>query len=1411
VHTASFAPNPDALGIFAITPVSETADTANGQLGWTYTVNDAAANYLAVGQSVTETYAMTVDDQHGSTATQTVVITITGTNDVVSITSGPQTGAVVEDSVHQASGMVGFTDADLIDVHTASFAPNPGALGVFALNTISEAADTANGQLGWTYTLNDAAANYLATGQSVAETYAVTVDDQHGSTATQNVAVTITGTNDVVGITSGPQIGAVVEDSVHQTAGSILFSDADLIDVHTASFVPNPGALGIFALSTISEAADTANGQLGWTYTLNDAAANYLAAGQSVTETYAVTVDDQHGSTATQNVVITITGTNDVVSITSGPQAGTVVEDSIHQAIGTVGFSDTDLIDVHTASFVPNPGALGVFALSTVSEAADTANGQLGWTYTLNDAAANYLATGQSVTETYAVTVDDQHGSTATQNVVITITGTDDVVSITSGPQTGAVVENSVHQAAGSIIFSDADLIDVHTASFAPNPGALGTFALSAISEAADTANGQLGWTYTLNDAAADYLAAGQSVTETYAVTVDDQHGSNTSQNVVVTITGTNDSVSITSGPQSGAVVEDSVHQASGTVSFTDADLIDVHTASFASVPGALGVFALNAVSESASTANGQVGWTYTVNDASANYLAVGQSVTETYAVTVSDHDGSSATQNVVVTITGSNDAVSITSGAQNGSVVEDAAQQASGAISFTDADLVDTHTASFVPHANALGVFALAPVSEAANAANGQVSWTYTINNAAANSLAAGQTVTETYTVTVDDQHGSTTAQDVVITITGTNDAPVLNAAATPVLASVAEDAGAPSGAVGSLVSSLVNLTPPAGDGLDNVTDADSGALTGIALTGANSSNGTWWYSLDGGAHWANVGAVTDTSALLLSADANTRVYFQGEADFNGTVNNAITFHAWDRTSGTAGSKVSTAINGGSSAFSTASDSANISVSAVNDNPIAVADRIIVSNSTVVTIQASTLLGNDTDIDGAALDITAVNSASGITGLQYDAATGTISFTSGATAGASAGSFKYVVSDGAGGSATATVTIDTRTVASGNTTDTIDLTTAGTYQASYIDGRGGADTLIGGAAGDVFIGGVGNSSDTLTGSAGNDLLAGGDGGDVLSGGAGNDILRGGDGNGDSMDGGAGSEDMLDFSDGTVAINITLVQSSSTTTLANGFAGLGNSDTYANMEGVIGTSLADTINGSSGNDILRGGAGNDTLDGKAGSDLLDFSDGAAGITFTLVNNGSGTVFNTGAANLGTDTYSGFEGVIGTAYADILTGSASDDQIRGGGGNDVISGLAGNDRIVGGGGADTLTGGAGSDTFVFDTSPNAVDSITDFNASGTAGVGDTVELSASIFTGLATPSGSTLSVSEFASMDGGGASDVVGNAVRIIYDSATGNLYYDSDGQGAANRTLMAHLTLENPADTFNQNDIKVGL
>ncbi|MET0074000.1 MAG: Ig-like domain-containing protein [Candidatus Thiodiazotropha lotti] len=133
-------------------------------------------------------------------------------------------------------------------------------------------------------------------------------------------------------------------------------------------------------------------------------------------------------------------------------------------------------------------------------------------------------------------------------------------------------------------------------------------------------------------------------------------------------------------------------------------------------------------------------------------------------------------------------------------------------------------------------------------------------------------------------------------------NIAPSLDSTKSPSLDAVNEDAGAPSGAVGSLISSLVDFASPVGQ-VDNITDPDAGALLGIAVTAADTTNGTWYYSTNNGTNWNALGAVSEGNARLLAADSNTRLYFQPDADYNGTIANAVTFRAWDQTSGANGS----------------------------------------------------------------------------------------------------------------------------------------------------------------------------------------------------------------------------------------------------------------------------------------------------------------------------------------------------------------------------------------------------------------------------------------------------------------------------------------------------------------------------
>jgi VCBS repeat-containing protein len=90
-----------------------------------------------------------------------------------------------------------------------------------------------------------------------------------------------------------------------------------LIDVHLASVVPTSGTLGgTLTLGAVSESATTEPGSVGWTYQVANSATQYLAVGQTATETFTVTIDDQHGGTISQLVTVTVTGTNDAPTIT---------------------------------------------------------------------------------------------------------------------------------------------------------------------------------------------------------------------------------------------------------------------------------------------------------------------------------------------------------------------------------------------------------------------------------------------------------------------------------------------------------------------------------------------------------------------------------------------------------------------------------------------------------------------------------------------------------------------------------------------------------------------------------------------------------------------------------------------------------------------------------------------------------------------------------------------------------------------------------------------------------------------------------------------------------------------------------------------------------------------------------------
>jgi len=206
-------------------------------------------------------------------------------------------------------------------------------------------------------------------------------------------------------------------------------------------------------------------------------------------------------------------------------------------------------------------------------------------------------------------------------------------------------------------------------------------------------------------------------------------------------------------------------------------------------------------------------------------------------------------------------------------------------------------------------------------------------------------------------------------------NTAPVLDASYVATLGTIAKGAANPTGV------SVANIVG------NSITDANANAQKGIAVYAVVNTNGQWQYSLNSGSTWTNFGAASPSAARLLRLTDLVR--FVPNATYTGSA--GISYRAWDQTTGTAGSTANistTASIGGSTAFSTAVDSASVNVSYANAAPVLNTSGTftlpyVKSNSTTPpSMQVSTLLGtNVTDANAGALKglaITAIDNTKG-------------------------------------------------------------------------------------------------------------------------------------------------------------------------------------------------------------------------------------------------------------------------------------------------------------------------------------------------------------------------------------------------------------------------------------------------
>nr|WP_245448091.1 VCBS domain-containing protein [Bradyrhizobium nitroreducens] len=951
-HLPGFSDGTSHIGTFALDPVVESPGASSrGSVGWTFTLDDnnPVLQSLAEGQTITQVYTVTVDDHHGGTVTQDVTVVITGKNDAPTVTSSTAaaTGKVIEDAGLTLSidGVLAIQDLDLIDTHTAhavfksssSDAHLPGFvegatnIGTFTIDSsvLEFNTDTNNGAtLGWHFTLDNGNAmlQSLAEGQTITQVYTVTFTDNHNATVTQDVTVTITGVNDGPTITSGAAAatGHVAEDAglTLSIDGTLAIQDLDLIDTHTAeavfksssisSALPGFDAdstnLGTFTIdpSVLESVTDTDNGAtLQWHFTLDNSNAmlQSLAEGQTITQVYTVTFDDHHGGTVSKDVTVTITGVNDAPTITSDIDAakGAITEDASASltAEGTLAIQDLDLTDTHTAAWsfkssstssdLPGFGAsshIGTFSIDAVSESAtDTDNGAtLGWHFTLDnsDPVLQSLAEGQTITQVYTVTFDDQHGGKVSKDVTVTITGTNDApavsyatsddmgfdghtIAVGAAPTVatddvtldGRVNWNGGAEAGhGQILFYNGN---TSTTGF----GLLGTVNANGAMELQILAGGvQIADTGVAiaasqwhnialtreNGTFKLYLDGHLAYSQAWSVNPIDGSVSNPSHSYMM--------IGAASAPGSAGFGAEGFYGSIADVSvWTDAlTQTQIQSIDFTALTGhETNLAAYYQLGGSGNTVVNSVNPAQSLDIDLADLKETNEGLAKSGTLIVSDVD---ATDHVSVAV--SEVQVTLDGVTQTGSVGGLSHEALLNYLSVPSGDILD------------------------GTATHAQFTWQFNSGGQAFDFLAAGQTLSLQYTIVPHDGYGAGTAAVVTITVDGTNDAPTLDNAT---LDSVASNEADPSG---STISALF---------ADKFHDADAGAsLKAIAVTSdaASAAQGVWQYEVAGSNQWIDIGPVSDTAALVLSSD--TLIRFVPANGFTGTPD-PLGVHALDDT----------------------------------------------------------------------------------------------------------------------------------------------------------------------------------------------------------------------------------------------------------------------------------------------------------------------------------------------------------------------------------------------------------------------------------------------------------------------------------------------------------------------------------
>ena len=1277
--------------------ISVFAEDADGSDTVSYAVDDARFEVDAAGvvrlaagavfdfeSEPTADITVTATSTDGSTADTLFTVSVADVNDEAPVFTGAASASVAEGGLPVLT--LSATDADTVG-GPVSFAITGGAdAALFELVNGNE--------------LRFAAApDFEAPGDADGgNDYEVEVTASDGVNATvQSLTVTVTDENEAPSVALSNVVSGIAEGT--DSSAGVKVADVAVTD----------DALGTNALSLAGADAGAFELRNGGTELFYVGASPDFEAQASYDVT--VEVDDAGlGGAPDDTAPLTLAVTDENEAPLPQDDGAGVTEDVTTTAAGNLLANDDDpdagqtLAVAEVDGTAPSGGEIVVIG-SHGTLTVDAATG--GYSYVLDNAAAQDLSAGETVADmfTYTVADDGTPGETATAQLTVTVTGTND--GPVANADTAEVTEDATTSATGNVLtgagagdVADTDVDASDTLAVSEVEGQAANVGATVSGTYGDLVLGAGGaYSYTLGvsaaqQAAVDALGAGDAPVEMFSYRVIDGEGGSDTAVLAVTVNGANDAPTLAVSPLSGTVTSGVSEAVAGAATVSDPEggiaritlglSVDAN-----SVPGDTGLDAGDAILLDAGFQGflETLGFTVSGDGNAADFVieapsgspmseSLAQSVLQQVQVIAGETDfGFNANDRVVtVTVTDASGATSapvevtfdavanVTDGGGAGSFTggnlddtisgaggDDTVTGGGGDDSIDGGDGVDTAVYSdlrasytVTTSADASGfVTSFASVEDTDGAAGSPADeGTDTLASVEVLDFADAELRLDSAVQLFSGTPGATTLSGTFATIQAAIDAA---AEGDTILVNGAGGPGetAYSGSETLLLDKGVTLRGLGDVSVAGIDVTGGGAGQSVEIDNVDvAATGGAGVSIDEGADYDSVafrnGDVTGGAShgLLVGSGANPVEAANTAADVDAIVIENAAFSG----NGTSGSNGSGALTFfGYTGDVTLTDVA-VTGGAGADNGIQLRGLDAPGPAGTITFSGVTVGGAFTKTGVAIYNFTDL---SGLTFAGADPA-GSLDI-------AVAAAFAGLNIDGIGGDLDAGAAPGLRVTNAAATAPDISVGANGAAEANVFTGDDGADGLSG-AAGD----------DTLDGAAGEDLLLGGAGADSASGGAGADsfIQFSGEGAGDTLDGGDDADALLllDADAGDDAVGVSV--SGGVITSLDGAS-------LSSIEAV--TAHVDTTPGAGGTLApLAGDTGSDTLDysGTTESVAVDLG---AGTATGFTPSGSAT-----AAGAPATAISGFENVTGGSGDDALAGDAGDNTLDGGAGTDAAT-------------------------------------------------------------------------------------------------------------------------------------------